>query len=178
MEQLVEQIAELVTRAARGDREAFAELVRRHERLALGVAWNRLGDFHAAQDIAQEAFVVAFTRIRELKTPGAFGPWVAQITARLAGRAQKQHPRFEPIEALAQLPAPLQAALPSEETARVLAAVTELPQSLQDVVILRYVEGHDVATIARLTERPLGTVTKQLSRAVRRLQTIFSEVDP
>lgn len=174
----MEPTAELVARARRNDHAAFAELVRRHERLALGIAWTRLGDFHAAQDIVQEAFVLAYSRLRELRSAEAFGPWVAQITARLAGRASKRRSQFEPAAALAQLPAPEQAALPNEETARVLAAVERLPAALQDVVLLRYVEGHDVARIAEILARPLGTVTKQLSRAVGRLQSIFSEVDP
>jgi RNA polymerase sigma-70 factor (ECF subfamily) len=43
------------------------------------------------------------------------------------------------------------------------------------VVVLRYIDGHSVAEIAELTGKPLGTVTKQLSRAIHRLRTWLVE---
>ncbi len=51
--------AELVTAARDGDREAFGELVRRYERAVRATALGVLGNYHAADDAAQEAFVAA-----------------------------------------------------------------------------------------------------------------------
>jgi RNA polymerase sigma-70 factor (ECF subfamily) len=72
---------------------------------------------------------------------------------------------------------PTEPLLISEETDRILTAIRALPEHEQTIVFLRYMEGRDVATIAKLTNRPLGTVTKQLSRAVRRLQNLLVEVE-
>ena len=53
-------VAELVARACRGDGSAFEELIRRHERLALGVAYGALHDPQRAGDAVQEAFIRAW----------------------------------------------------------------------------------------------------------------------
>ena len=55
-------VVDLVSRARRGDGAAFAELIRRHERLALGVAYGVLHDPQLAGDVVQEAFLKAWRR--------------------------------------------------------------------------------------------------------------------
>lgn len=65
-------IAELVKDARGGDDAAFEELVRRHQNLVLGYAFNRLGDFHRAQDVVQDAFVLAHGKLGALDDPAAF----------------------------------------------------------------------------------------------------------
>ena len=51
-----------------------------------------------------------------------------------------------------------------------LAALARLPEHERLVVALRYLEGHSVAEIGQVLGRPVGTVTKQLSRAIQRLR--------
>ena len=55
-------------------------------------------------------------------------------------------------------------------------AVAALPEHQRLVVALRYFDGHSVAEVAALAGRPVGTVTKQLSRALERLKLILREV--
>jgi DNA-directed RNA polymerase specialized sigma24 family protein len=52
--------AELVSAVLAGERSAYAELVRLHERAVVAACWAVLCDLHLAQDVAQEAFVAAF----------------------------------------------------------------------------------------------------------------------
>ncbi len=59
--------AELVGRSQSGDQGAFAELVRRYERAVIVTAWGVLGDFHAAQDAGQEAFLIAYRNVGRLR---------------------------------------------------------------------------------------------------------------
>jgi RNA polymerase sigma-70 factor (ECF subfamily) len=61
-------VVDLVSRARRGDGSAFEELIRRHERLALGVAYGVLHDAQLAGDVVQEAFLKAW---RTPRRPGA-----------------------------------------------------------------------------------------------------------
>ena len=166
---------ELVTLASKGDRASFAELVGRHERLVLGMAWETLGDWHAAQDVAQDAFLLAFRCLPTLRNPGAFGPWVVRIAARLAVRQVARRPTERPLDDEIRTDPP---DFLDDELQRVLAAVSRLPEGERSAVLLRYVEGHDVSSVARLSGRPLGTVTKQLSRAIRRLRQMLMEVEP
>ena len=72
---------ELVKAAQAGRTAAFAELVRRYERAAIVTAYSVLGDFHWAQDAAQEAFVIVYQKLSGLRDPASFGPWLAIRTS-------------------------------------------------------------------------------------------------
>ena len=161
-----------------GDRASFAELVRRHQRTVVATAWQTLGDYHAAQDAAQEAFVAAYRKLGTLRDPSRFGPWVLTIVRRTALRiARRRRPRPEPLERAGDPPGPDEADPLDEDLQRLLEAVARLPDHERVVVVLRYLEGHSVASIAQMTGRPVGTVTKQLSRAVTRLKASLEEVE-
>src|SRR5688572_12779337 len=74
----------LVERARAGDVEAFTELVRRHQTLALGAATALLRDPDRARDIVQEAFVAAWRGLARLADPSAFPAWLRGIVRRQA----------------------------------------------------------------------------------------------
>src|SRR3954463_12275566 len=76
-------VAGLVSRARRGDGDSFAELIRRHERLALGVAFGVLHDAPLAGDVVQEAFVKAWRRLDDLSQAGSFASWLCGIVRNL-----------------------------------------------------------------------------------------------
>lgn len=168
----------LVEWALQGDRNAFALLVKRYERLVLGIGFHVLRDFHAAQDIAQESFVTAYFQLSTLRNPAVFGPWVAQMAARFATKRGKESNHSLPLNLDLQTPFTQRGDWDQEDLQQVLAALTQLPDPEREVMILRYIDGHDVATIARLTERPVGTVTKQISRALERLRHRMKQVKP
>ncbi|MCA9171876.1 MAG: sigma-70 family RNA polymerase sigma factor, partial [Planctomycetales bacterium] len=56
-------------------------------------------------------------------------------------------------------------------------AINSLPDHERIVVVLRYLDGHSTQDIASILERPIGTVTKQLSRAIARLQKILNKTE-
>src|SRR5438309_9685128 len=78
---------ELVHAARRGDKRAFVEIVARHQAMVYGIALGILGDFAASEDVGQEAFLTAWRKIHELKSPDSLRAWLAQI-ARNAARGQ------------------------------------------------------------------------------------------
>ena len=170
--------AELVTAVLEGDRPRFADLVRRHERMVVAAAWQMLGDYHAAQDAAQEAFVAAYRKLGTLRDRSRFGPWMLAIVRRTALRiVRRRRPATESLETAGDPPCPADADPLDEELQRLLEAISQLPDHERVVVILRYLDGHSVSSIAQMTGRPLGTVTKQLSRAVARLKASLVEVE-
>lgn len=170
-------LIEKVRLATAGDRDAFGDLVRRYERLVLGIAWNILRDYQGAQDVAQEAFFTAFQQLTGLKDPAAFGAWIAQITVRCCHHSRRTRTVLPLSNSQGHVNAPPETLMLSEETDRVLTAIQTLPEHERTVVFLRYMEGCDVVTIAKITGRPMGTVTKQLSRAIQRLQNLLVEVE-
>jgi RNA polymerase sigma-70 factor (ECF subfamily) len=79
VERPITPVAELVERARRGEPAAFDELVRRHLRAAYAVALAVLQRPADAEDIAQDAFLVALERLDDCREPARFSGWLVQI---------------------------------------------------------------------------------------------------
>jgi RNA polymerase sigma-70 factor (ECF subfamily) len=165
---------EIVRAVLAGDRAAYVQLVRRYERPVRATTWRIVRDRHLADDAAQEAFVAAYEGLGKLRDPSAFGAWLLVIARQRAIRIGKKQRAIADGNALPQQSwgsrqgevAPSQ--VPTDDD--VLVAISTLPEHERVVVMLRYFEDHDVQTIARILDRPIGTVTKQLSRAHERLR--------
>lgn len=165
--------AELVTAVLDGEKQAFTVLVKRYERPVRAVALDVLGDYHSAADVSQEAFIKAYEQLAGLRKPEAFGPWLMKIAHRCAlgtARQQLKEPRFE-MKSAAFIENPNGQL--DEEKQRLLAAIVRLPRSEKQVVMLRYLGDNSVKDVADIVGRSIGTVTKQLSRAHKRLRKIL-----
>lgn len=166
---------ELVKATRAGDASAFAELVRRYERAAIITAHSVLGDFHLAQDAAQEAFVYAHSMLNQLRNAASFGPWLLRIAHRRAIRLQRRR-NAERTGADRIEPAVKEAGHWMEPYETVAREIARLPEHERIVVVMRYVDGCSIKDIADTTGRPVGTITKQLSRAIERLRGRLVEV--
>jgi RNA polymerase sigma-70 factor, ECF subfamily len=162
--------AELVRATLAGDRKAFGELVRRYQTGACAAARAVVRDRHAAEDAAQDAFLTAFAKLGDLRDPAAFGGWLLRIARQKALRIGEK--------VRATVPVPDTAAADPESADgghALLAAVMALPEAEAQVVVLHYFDEHSVPAVAAILGRPVGTVTKQLSRAYARLRTTLPE---
>ncbi|MHC4623146.1 MAG: RNA polymerase sigma factor [Planctomycetota bacterium] len=166
---------QLVEAVLNGQKQAFAALVGRYERSVRAVAMDVLDDHELVQDIAQEAFLKAYQNLGSLRKPQAFGPWLMKITRRCALSVAGQRPRETSLEPRETLAAESSNGRLDEEKQRLLAAVIKLPEGEKQVVMLRYFSGHTVREVAAILGRSVGTVTKQLSRAHKRLRNILKE---
>ena len=165
----------LVEAVIRGDRNAFAVLVERYKGLVVGVASEVVHDKHAAEDVAQDAFVIAYERLHSLRDGGAFGCWLMRITRRVSLRFARQHRRHRTLQvatgdALADRNGQL-----NDRSKELLSLVQRLPEHERFVVMLKYFEDHSVHEISEMTGKPVSTVTKRLTRARRRLENWFKE---
>src|SRR5262245_62424927 len=102
--------AELVHAARRGHKQAFVEIVARHQAMVCGVAFGILSDFAASEDAAQEAFLTAWRKVHELREPARLRAWLAQIARNAALghlRRHRDHDSMTEVPALPdQAPAP------------------------------------------------------------------------
>lgn len=164
----------LVKAVLTGELQAFAELVRRYQRVVLLIAWKSLRDRHAIEDVAQQAFFSAYQNLGDLRDPALFGSWLMRIVQREALRFHRERRNeYESLEndvvAIGSLTAPV------DHNEQLVAAMARLPEHQRIVVTLHYLDGLSVKCISEITGRSVGTVTKQISRAIFRLRETLLE---
>ena len=73
---------ELIQRVLTGDENAFSRLVRKYEKPVHALVWRKIGDFHIAEEITQDAFLQAYKELATLKKPDRFARWLSVIATR------------------------------------------------------------------------------------------------
>jgi RNA polymerase sigma-70 factor (ECF subfamily) len=163
--------AVLIDRIRGGDVQAYGVLVQRYERTVLGSVLPIVRDMHAAQDVAQDVFVQCYQKLPTLRLTSRFGYWLLKAARRQAIRVSRQRQRAAATQMrAAEADLPSQSPLLDDEKEHLLDCVRRLPKHERLIVALRFFDGHSVKEIAAITQRPIGTVTKQLSRALTRLR--------
>jgi len=155
----------LVDACAQGVTDAFRELLSRHRRSALTLAFQMLGDAEDAEDVAQEAFVRVFQAIPYFRRQASFSTWLYRIVTNLClGRQRRRRPVME----LEALPEPAS----QEDTCRQVTegllarqVLGELSPALRAVLVLREQQGLSYREIAAALGVPVGTVRSRLSKA-------------
>ena len=176
-ESLLVSDAELVARVRSGDVEAFGQLAQRYERSVLAVVLSMLPDFHRAEDVVQATLLRAFQRLDTLRDKGKFGAWLIQIARSQVVDAVRARQVLVtvPLDESKHEPADAQTVRSLLDNEHLLSLVERLPDQERVLIGLRYFDGHSMAEIAAITARPIGTVTKQLSRASARLRSWWGQ---
>ena len=174
--------AELIQRIREGDDTAFSALVEKYQRSVHALAWRKIGDFHIAEDITQEAFLKAYQRLFTLKEPQSFASWLYVITAnQCKAWLRKKRTRTQLLEDTSS--AQLEKATYSghiiaenermtEETQRevVKKLLEKLQESDRTVITLYYLGGMTYDEISNFLGVSEAAVRNRLYRARRRLK--------
>lgn len=157
--------------AGRGDRQAFARLVERHQRAVYGLTARILGAGDDAREAAQVAFVRAWERRASFDPERDFCAWVLGIARNAAVDRLRHAGRLEALGESADDGQAADEALHARRTEVALdEAVAALPPIYREAVELAYVQGRTVAQIAQILQTPPGTVMARLFRARRLLR--------
>jgi RNA polymerase sigma-70 factor (ECF subfamily) len=165
---------ELILRAQRGERQAFSELVCRHQPAVTGMIYRMCGDPQRAEDAAQEAFVRAWQNLKKYKPEHAFRSWLYRIALNAALdslRRERPAAGLDSVQLADSGPGPEQTAEEHQRSARVRRAVARLSEPLRIVLILREYQELSYQEIATALEIPVGTVMSRLNTARGRLRT-------
>jgi len=162
---------ELASAACRGDRTAYAVLVRRHYQPVFLVCLGVLGKVHDAEDAAQEAMIRGFQQIRQLRDGGQFAGWIVAIARNLSiNLLRKRKTAARVVEA--GIPA---APEPSEASHEELQqAVAQLPWDLRLPLVMYYFDGQNVKNVARRLDISTSGVYQKLRAAVKELHEILT----
>jgi RNA polymerase sigma-70 factor (ECF subfamily) len=180
-EESAEAEGKLVARALAGDREAFAEIVRNHQRRIYALAMRMTRRHEVADDITQDTFVRAYRSLGRFELGRPLQPWLTRIAVNLAinhlnGAAKREQPLSEERPSRDEgLDGNPERALESDELATDLErAVARLPEEQRTVFLLKVVEDMRYEEIAKLLRISEGTVMSRLSRARSRLKTMLA----
>ena len=168
--------AALVVAARAGELWAQEALYQRYARMVLALSQRILAGRDDADDLAQDAFIYAFTRLDTLQNPQAFHAWLRSIVVRTASKRLRRQRlltrlglrRSEPIEpdTMISPDAPVDIAV---ELRHVYSLVEKLPPQEHVALVLRRVEGMELLEIAEEMKLSLATVKRRLASAEARL---------
>jgi len=159
---------ELVKHAQHGDRNAYSELVRRHQGGVINLLYRFCGDGQIAEDAAQDAFIRAWQNLNQYKPKNAFRNWIYRIATNAALDILRREKETLDIDSI-QLPSmgikPEGSVETAERAAQIQGAVLALPHASRVVLILREYEGLSYREIGETLDIPLGTVMSRLNYA-------------
>ena len=174
--------AQLIRCILQGDQDAFTALVKKYQKGAHALAWRKIGDFHVAQEITQDAFLNAYKKLGTLRNHNAFAGWLYVIVARLSSDwLRRNRLTMESLDtdtanavdkvSYSQYVAEEQAT-EADETRRevVKELLKKLPESERTVMTLHYLGEMTIKAVSEFLGVSQNTVKSRLSRARNRLR--------
>ena len=167
----------LVLAAQRGEREAFSQLVRAHQRRAYAVARAIVVNHEDAEDAVQEAFLHAYRALNRFLPDQAFGAWLHRIVANAALDITRRRKVRDADELPETVASPFRDPAESSELRRRLEeALASLPARQRAVIVLHDVEGYKHSEIGVTLGIPEGTARSDLHYARSHLREVLGSV--
>jgi len=148
-------------------------LVREHASAVLGLCIAHVKNFHDGEDIMQDVFLKAFTRIDTLRDHTRARQWLFKIAKRKCIDRLRKHRVGRPITNVDELEA--RSDLVDERSMRVHTAVSKLPDGYRETITLYYLDGHDCAGVAQSLGISNDAVRRRLTRARLMLHELLAE---
>ncbi|WP_102029511.1 RNA polymerase sigma factor SigW [Salirhabdus sp. Marseille-P4669] len=171
-------IRQKIKQIKKGDQAAFEEVVSFYQNKVYQICYRMLGNSHEAEDIAQEAFIRAYTNIHSFDDKRKFSTWIYRIATNLSiDRIRKKKPDYfldaevqgtEGLNMYSQLSA--DQPLPEEEVetlelqSYIQKQIQSLPEKYRSIITLRYVDDLSLQEISEILDMPIGTVKTRIHR--------------
>ena len=176
----------LVERAKQGDRQAFGKLVKKYQNKVLYLAYDFVGNYYDAQDVAQNSFLSAFQKINSFRDEATFSTWIYRITTNAAIDFQRSKKRknamslnqpayddgdLELIDTLRDTDQPVDKKIEDGDLKNLVANLVELLSPQQRAAfILKHFHEKSTAEIAEILECDPITVRGHILRATQKLR--------
>ncbi|MES2112052.1 MAG: RNA polymerase sigma factor [Bacteroidota bacterium] len=171
---------QLVLECKQGSKKACYELYKLYSKAMLNVAFRIVGNIAEAEDVLQEAFVDAFSKLKDFRQDTTFGLWLKQIVVnRSINLLRKRRLELVDLEE-GQLENIAEDEVEDEEeiqfqAARIKEAMKELPEGYRLVISLYLLEGYDHEEIGQILNISENTSRTQFLRAKRKLLEILQK---
>ena len=164
-----QSIETLVVSAQAGQRQAYAQLMERTYKSIYLLCLSQVGDAHDAEDCTQEAFLKGFEKLRQLKEPGRFSPWLGRIARNLCREHLR---RRRPVALEQEPPAPASGDSGYRELREL---VNRMPKELRLPLVMYYLDGRNVKTVAQMMRISVSNAYGRIRKATQALQELFVE---
>lgn len=162
--------ADLVRRCINGDPLAFEQLVREHMNTVLGLAFNYVGNFSTAEDIAQETFAQAFHSLGSLRDGARFKVWLLKIARNKCIDAIRRNPQWISLDQSRELQKEISAKQAhsaenmefSEED--LVRAMSSLREDYREIFVMKHVDNLSYKEISLLLGMTVSAVGEKLYR--------------
>ena len=170
----------LVKLAKRGNRAAFGKLVLRYREKILNLAYDFLGDYESARDVAQDIFVKSWRNIREFEERSKFSSWLYRIAINTCLDAQKKIKKHRELPFTdqylkSQEPSIIQQDRTGNIDDELAAAIMQLSRNQRTAIILRYFHDQSIHDIAEVIGCSDATVRIHLHRAIQKLDILLTK---
>jgi len=165
---------QMIRAACQGDAAAFGALVSKYQARLCTSLTHVCGSLDDAEDVAQEAFVQAYVKLRSFAGGSAFYTWLYRIAVNAAiskRRRRREQTSVESkreelgLEPLDDGERADERLLREERAAQVQRALSKLSDEHRTILVLREIDDCDYDEIAQILELPVGTVRSRLHRA-------------
>lgn len=180
-----ESLDDLVARAQQGDKQAFAEILRRYERPVYNLLLSLARNQEDAEDLAQEVWLRVLRSLPQLRSTDRFVPWLYRTTrhAHLDHvKTRRRRPYAVPVDDEHELPAaeslgPEHRVLSLDDRRKVWEAIGSLPERYRSALFLREYEGLSYADIGSSLGISRGAAEVLLFRARESLRRHYAKAD-
>jgi len=148
------------------------KLVREHASAVLGFCMTFTKNFHDSEDIMQDVFLQAFTKLWTLRDPTRVRPWLLKIAKRMCIDFYRKR---QPCYSLAEVDVPARPDYGNEHIIRIHTAVSKLPEGYREAITLYYLDGRDCAGVAQSLGISEAAVRQRLVRARVMLHDLLLE---
>lgn len=158
----------------------FEALVRQHQAAVCATAFAMLRDRARSEEIAQDAFLVAWKKLPELSPPPAMPAWICGIARNLARNALRKHREVAMTDSTPEPSAtttPLDATLSREQMDLASRALATLSDDDREVVVLYYRADESISAVASALDIAEPAARKRLQRTRERLRDALSAVE-
>ncbi len=169
----------LIDQAIRGDKAAYALLVRQYQNRIFGFIMRMIAEREAALDLTQDTFLAAYQNLSGFRKEASFSTWLYTIatnkTKNYLKRSQRETEIPEDYEQATNSNRPDLDFETKEAQELLLAAISRLPVKQRTAFNLRYFEQLKFHEIARIQESSVSAVKTNFGLALAKLKRILSD---
>ena len=171
----VNVIEKLVLQAEKGDKAAYAQLIRLQYKRVYLLCYSIIGDEHHAEDVSQEAFLKGFMKLKSLRNPAQFDRWIGKIAKNLALGFIRQRKKTLPLHEDTAGHVPSETS--QDRFSALNSAIRQLPVDLRTPLVMYYFDGRKVPTVAKTLGISNSNVYLRLKTAVSKLKELIQQGD-